>query len=103
MATSFVDTTIRDNKVVVFSKTYCPFCKMAKTALENAGLQNYKLIELDENDNCDEIQDYLLNLTGARSVPRVFIGGKCIGGGSETKALQDEGKLTKMLQDNGAL
>ena len=52
---------------------------------------------------CSAIQDYLLKLTGARSVPRVFIGGKCIGGGSETRALHDQGKLIPMLKECGAL
>nr|XP_054764858.1 uncharacterized protein LOC129271558 [Lytechinus pictus]XP_054764860.1 uncharacterized protein LOC129271560 [Lytechinus pictus] len=103
MAQAFVDAAIRDNKVVMFSKTYCPYCKMAKSALNSAGLKNYKVIELENHSMCDQIQDYLLKLTKARSVPRVFIGGKCIGGGSETKALQDQGKLTKMLNDTGAM
>ena len=53
--------------------------------------------------DCDAIQDYLLSITGARSVPRVFIGGKCIGGGTETKTLKDQGKLLPMLKDAGAL
>lgn len=54
-------------------------------------------------DDCSAIQDYLLKITGARSVPRVFIGGNCIGGGSETRALQDQGKLVPMLKEIGAL
>jgi len=48
MARQLVDDTIADNKVVVFSKTYCPYCTMAKKALTEAGLAEYKLMELDE-------------------------------------------------------
>ncbi len=48
MAKQFVDDAIKDNKVAVFSKTYCPFCKMAKAALKEAGLTTYFLAELDE-------------------------------------------------------
>ncbi|XP_787379.1 glutaredoxin-1 [Strongylocentrotus purpuratus] len=103
MAQTFVDAQIRDNKVVMFSKTFCPYCKMAKDSLASAGLKDYKVVELENHNMCAEIQDYLNKLTGARSVPRVFIGGKCIGGGSETKALQESGKLTTMLQQNGAM
>ena len=51
----------------------------------------------------NDIQDYLLQLTGARSVPRVFIGGKCIGGGSETKGLHETGQLVPLLKSVGAL
>ncbi len=53
--------------------------------------------------DCDAIQDYLRELTGARSVPRVFIGGKCIGGGTETQELAQKGKLVTMLKEVGAL
>jgi len=42
------------------------------------------------------IQDVLKRMTGARSVPRVFINGKCIGGGDETAALQKKGKLAAL-------
>lgn len=54
-------------------------------------------------DDCDAIQDYLLSITGARTVPRVFIGGKFIGGGSETRDLHQKGKLVPMLKSAGAL
>ena len=123
MAQKYVDDMVANNKVMVFSKSYCPFCKMAKDSLNSTGVK-YGLAELDEkgiiiisvllfyynvalhcadSSECSAIQDYLLQLTGARSVPRVFIGGKCIGGGSETRALQDQGKLVPMLKEVGAL
>ena len=38
-----------------------------------------------------------------RSVPRVFIGGVCIGGGDETVAADRAGKLRGMLEAAGAL
>ena len=47
MAQKLVDDRIREHKVVVFSKTYCPFCKMAKDALNKTGVK-YDLLELDE-------------------------------------------------------
>ena len=50
MATKFVDDTLESNKVVVFSKTYCPYCTMAKTALNETGV-SYKLIELDTKEH----------------------------------------------------
>ena len=42
-------------------------------------------------------------LTGGRSVPRVFIGGKFLGGGDETEAAHREGKLQALLEAAGAL
>ena len=47
MAKQLVDGIIADNKVAVFSKTYCPFCKMAKEALDSTGVK-YFVLELDE-------------------------------------------------------
>lgn len=47
MAQQFVDEKIKTNKVMVFSKSYCPFCKMAKDALNETGVK-YGLVELDE-------------------------------------------------------
>lgn len=55
------------------------------------------------SDDGAAIQDYMQTLTGARSVPRVFVGGKFIGGGSEVKELQGNGKLVPLLKDAGAL
>jgi len=40
---------------------------------------------------------------GRRTVPNVFVGGKTIGGGDDTKALSDAGKLSKLLKEAGAL
>lgn len=47
MAQKFVDDKVAENKVMVFSKTYCPFCKMAKDVLNETNVK-YCLVELDE-------------------------------------------------------
>lgn len=39
MADALVKDMIEKNSVMVFSKTYCPFCSMAKEALKDAGLK----------------------------------------------------------------
>ena len=67
-AKQFVEAQIGENKIVVFSKTYCPYCKMAKEALKKAGADTYTLIELDEREDGSAIQDVLLEMTGARTV-----------------------------------
>ena len=60
-------------------------------------------VQLDQRSDGDAIQDYLLKLTGGRSVPRVFINGKFIGGGDDTARLAQSGELTKLLQEAGVL
>ncbi|KAJ6215895.1 hypothetical protein RDWZM_010395 [Blomia tropicalis] len=94
-----IDDLIKSKKVVVISKTYCPYCKKAKSALENYNLSNsdYYVWEIENEPNVSEIQNYLKSLTGASTVPRVFINGNCIGGGDDTYALHKNGKLATML------
>jgi glutaredoxin 3 len=47
------------------------------------------------------VQNALLEITGGRSVPRVFIAGKFLGGGDETAAAARDGTLAKQLEGAG--
>ena len=87
------------------SKTYCPFCVKAKDALKNYKIkpEEYEILELEDRDDMNEIQDFMKALTGGRSVPRVFIDGKCIGGEDETMAAHRNKTLGPMLEKCGAL
>ncbi|ODM98193.1 Myosin heavy chain 95F [Orchesella cincta] len=58
----------------------------------------YHAVELNTHPQGNLVQDILLEMTGARTVPRVFINGKCIGGGSDTVALFKSGELQTMAQ-----
>ncbi|CAD6184439.1 unnamed protein product [Caenorhabditis auriculariae] len=102
---SFVDGLLQKFKVVVFSKTYCPYCHKARAALDGQNIKPEAMewVELDKRKDGEEIQDYLKELTGARSVPRVFIGGKFFGGGDDTAAAANNGKLEKLLREAQAL
>jgi len=104
-AAAIVDKLLEDNLVVVFSKTYCPYCAKAKNVFHQYGgaLKSYKVIELDEREDGDAIQEYLGKITPSRAVPRVFVGGKFIGGGDDTVALYNKGELKEQLRIAGAL
>ncbi len=54
MAQAFVDKQIADNKVMVFSKSYCPFCKMAKTELNNVKAK-YEVLEIEDRGRPTEL------------------------------------------------
>ena len=56
-----------------------------------------KIIELDEIDNGAEIQGALLDLSGQRTVPNVFIKGTHLGGNDDTQRAGSSGKLKEML------
>ena len=51
----------------------------------------------------DEIQDILLDITGGRSVPRVFVDGHFIGGGDDTALMARNGQLKQKLEEAGVL
>ena len=87
---------INGNKVMVFSKSYCPFCVRAKGALKDLGLE-FEVEELDKLKGGSETQSALLEMTGQRTVPNVFINGKHLGGCDETLAAIRSGALQKML------
>ncbi len=80
-----------------------PYCVKAKNVLGKYKLKDYKVIELDEIDNGNEYQKVLGNMTDARTVPRVFIAGKCIGGGDDTERLDRNGDLEKQLKKVDAI
>eukprot|EP00752_Nemacystus_decipiens_P012123 g10748.t1 len=88
--------------VVVYSKSYCPFCVKAKKALDTIGAK-YEVIELDKVEDGSAIQDALQSITGQRSVPNVFIGGTSIGGGDDTVRLQKSGELLTKVTAVGAV
>ncbi|XP_060091650.1 glutaredoxin-1 [Heteronotia binoei] len=103
MAQEFVKSKIRCDKVTVFGKPSCPYCHMAVELLEEVGCKHLEYVDLTTRADMSSIQDYMLRTTGARSVPRVYIGETCIGGYDNLKALQESGELIPKLKQIGAL
>uniref|UniRef100_A0A6B2F5Q9 Glutaredoxin-1 n=1 Tax=Bothriechis nubestris TaxID=1766655 RepID=A0A6B2F5Q9_9SAUR len=105
MAQQFVVSHIASDKVVVFGKSGCPFCHSALDLLKQINIKpgHLEYIDLTSQKNMDAIQDYLMQLTGARTVPRIFIGKSCIGGFTDLDALNDSGELSTVLKKIGAL
>ncbi|EXJ81237.1 glutaredoxin 3 [Capronia epimyces CBS 606.96] len=91
---------IAQNPVVVFSKSYCPYCRATKSLLSEKHAKYY-LLELDEVDDGAAIQDALEEITGQRSVPNIFIAQKHIGGNSDLQA--KKGELDGLLKSAGAI
>ena len=77
-----VQELIDANPVMVFSKSYCPFCHKTKDLLKRSQIA-YKAIELDNEPNGKALQDYLTKKTGQRTVPNVFVGKKHVGGNDD--------------------
>jgi glutaredoxin len=98
--TGFIKNYISANKVMIFSKTYCPYCKRVKDFFQQGKIP-FGHLELDTIDNGSEIQNELHKMTGQRTVPSVWINEKFIGGCDDTLRLHKEGKLAPLLVEAG--
>nr|ACU83214.1 glutaredoxin A [Ruditapes philippinarum] len=98
-----IEDKIKSKKVMVIAKSTCGYSIMAKNVFAdyiksgNLDKKDYGFWDIDGEKNCQAIQDELENMTGARSVPRVFINGKFFGGGDDVKAAASKGKLKEYL------
>lgn len=102
-ADAYVASTIATHPVVVFSKTYCPYCNSAKDALATSAravvdAPTPHIVELDRRADGTAVQAALARLTRRRTVPSVFVGGTPVGGGDEVAALSRSGVLKQMLR-----
>ncbi|KAL1189110.1 Glutaredoxin-C4 [Cardamine amara subsp. amara] len=96
----FVKKTISSHKIVIFSKSYCPYCKRAKSVFRELDQVPY-VVELDEREDGWSIQTALGEIVGRRTVPQVFINGKHIGGSDDTVDAHESGELAKLLGVSG--
>ncbi|KAG5438304.1 hypothetical protein PCANB_002792 [Pneumocystis canis] len=93
----WVESLILSNKVVVFSKTFCPYCNRTKELFQNSGIEYY-VLELDKINEGYEIQKYLYEKTGQKTVPNIFISTEHIGGNSDLETLKKNGKLDEYFK-----
>ncbi|KAJ8751522.1 hypothetical protein K2173_016753 [Erythroxylum novogranatense] len=93
---AFVKKTVSAHQIVIFSKSYCPYCKRAKAVFKELD-QVPHVVELDQRDDGYDIQGALGEIVGRRTVPQVFISGKHIGGSDDTIEAYESGELAKLL------
>ncbi|KZV45801.1 hypothetical protein F511_35396 [Dorcoceras hygrometricum] len=97
-----VKKTVGGHPVVVYSKTWCSFSSEVKYLLKSVGVEPF-VVELDQlGPQGQDLQKALEKLTGQSTVPNVFIGGKHIGGCTDTVKLHQEGTLEPLLVEAGA-
>jgi len=70
----FVKAQIKGDKVVVFLKPSCPYCVLAKDVLSKYKFKggHLELIDISGRSDMGSIQDYLQQITGARTVSRLL-------------------------------
>ncbi|XP_040108140.1 glutaredoxin-1-like [Oryx dammah] len=105
MAQAFVKSKIQSGKVVVFIKPTCPYCRRTQELLSQLPFKQglLEFVDITANSDTNEIQDYLQQLTEARTVPRVFIGKECIGGCTDLVNIHERGELLTRIKQIGAL
>ncbi|KAG0309190.1 hypothetical protein BGZ98_004715 [Dissophora globulifera] len=96
---TLIRTSISQNPVMIFSKSYCPYCLRVKDLFDDISVP-YSALELDEHEYGSEIQQTLQQITGQSTVPSVYIKGYHVGGSDATSEAQQTGKLKELLNKN---
>jgi glutaredoxin 3 len=81
--------------VKMYTTLVCPFCQRAKMLLKQRGVQQIEEIRVDLNPT---ERDAMIQVTGRRTVPQIFIGETHVGGCDDLIALDQKGGLVPLLQ-----
>jgi len=80
--------------VKMYTTQVCPFCIRAKNLLKQRGVEQIDEVRVDLNP---AERDAMIQLTGRRTVPQIFIGDTHVGGCDELIALDQRGGLLPLL------
>ena len=82
--------------VVMYSTAVCPFCINAERLLQSRGVKNINKIRVDLEPR---LRIEMMEKTGRRTVPQIYIDERHIGGFEELRALDLAGDLEPLLTD----
>ncbi len=81
--------------VKMYTTQVCPYCQRAKALLKQRGVTQIEEVRID----LDPVErDRMMEITGRRTVPQIFIGDAHVGGCDDLIALDQRGALLPMLQ-----
>ncbi|TXH52055.1 MAG: glutaredoxin 3 [Cellvibrionales bacterium] len=80
--------------VKMYTTGYCPYCVRAKALLQSKGVAAIEEIRIDTDP---AQRDAMMQLTGRRTVPQIFIGSTHVGGCDDLIALDKAGGLLPLL------
>ncbi len=78
----------------MYTTQVCPYCVRAKALLQQRGVSTIEEIRVDTNPT---ERDRMIELTGQRTVPQIFIGTTHVGGCDDLVALDKRGGLMPLL------
>jgi len=85
------------SNIIIYTSNACGYCNMAKQLLESKNAKYSEVrIDLDENQRAA-----MMERSGRRTVPQIFIDDLHIGGFDELKELENAGKLDSLLNNEG--
>ncbi len=85
--------TSAENSVLIYETGLCGFCKAAKRLLDKKQVE-YQTIRVD-TDN--EQRQIMMDRSGRRTVPQIFIGDHHVGGFDDLAELEAGGELDALL------
>ena len=80
--------------VTMYSTGVCPYCTMAERLLKAKGIDEIEKIRIDLDP---EQRALMMEKTGRRTVPQIYIGDNHVGDFDDLSALDREGKLMPLL------
>ena len=80
--------------VKMFTTAVCPYCIRAKQLLKARGVEQIEEIRIDTSPHQRE---HMMQITGRRTVPQIFIGQTHVGGCDDLYALDRQGQLDVLL------
>jgi glutaredoxin 3 len=83
------------NPVKMYTTQVCPFCIRAKALLKQRGVEQIEEIRIDL---LPDARAQMMEITGRRTVPQIFIGQTHVGGCDDLVALDQRGGLMPLLQ-----
>ena len=83
------------SQVTMYTTAFCPYCVRAKQLLKNRGVEDIQEIRVDQ-DAAQRAR--MMEITGRRTVPQIFIGDGHVGGCDDLIALDQQGGLMPLLQ-----
>ena len=81
-------------KVLMYSTAVCPYCVRAEQLLRNRGVAEIEKARVDLDP---ELRAEMMEKTGRRTVPQIYIGDTHVGGCDDLIALDHAGKLLPLL------
>lgn len=80
--------------VKMYTTAVCPYCVRAKQLLQAKGVAHIEEVRVDLNPD-ERVK--MMEITGRRSVPQIFIGDTHVGGCDDLMALDSQGGLMPLL------